>query len=348
MVEVIAKYIDDVLDYLHFRATNKIFRLSAPPIQSRSSSSSSSSMLSRFDDLSMCPLFVFLEKDKVFTFVHPKHGLEYKNIINFPEGQHWNLDSEICYSKDGWLLLVAVNKSFQVFFNPFTKEVLPLPFGNKQIINIRCFGMSHSPTSSKCVTVELNKKSADFTRAYVHLLREDDLYLIRYKDKDFSLYNISPAFHNGLFYFLSITGKLGVIEVTREQISWKILEKLQAPCSSHFNNFLVECDGNLLSVFERDFAKGVQVFKLNEDTMTWMEVKSLKNHMLFVGKTSFSAVANIPGMENKIYFNRFYGKSVVFYSLETKNYHTFKNDEVVNFHHTKELLNGTWIQPRWH
>jgi hypothetical protein len=58
-------------------------------------------------------------------------------------------------------------------------------------------------------------------------------------------------------------------------------------------------------------------------------------------------VANIPGMENKIYFPRFYGKSIVFYSLETNNYHTFQSDEVVNFHHTREYLNGTWIQPRW-
>ncbi|WJX26941.1 hypothetical protein P8452_15809 [Trifolium repens] len=74
--------------------------------------------------------------------------------------------------------------------------------------------------------------------------------------KNFPLYNISPAFHNGLFYFLSITGKLGVIEATTEKIRWKVLEELQAPCSSLFNNFLVECDGNLLSVFESPFAKG--------------------------------------------------------------------------------------------
>jgi len=92
----------------------------------------------------------------------------------------------------------------------------------------------------------------------------------------------------------------------------------------------------------------VQVFKLNESTMTWMKIESLKNHMLFVGKTSFSVVANIPGMENKIYFPRFYDQSIVFYSLETNNYHTFENDEVVNFHHMREQLDGCWIQPRWH
>jgi hypothetical protein len=346
VIEVIAKHINNVLDYLHFRASNKLLRLAAPPIKWRSSSS-----MSRFDDLSMCPLFVFSEEGKVFTFVHPKHGLEYKSIIKFPQDQDEDQDEifnvEICCSKDGWLLLVALHQKYQVFFNPFTKEVLPLPFGNKKISNIRCFGMSHSPTSSECVAVEL-KKRYTITTAFVHRLREERCRFIEFEDRKFHLFNISVAFHNGLFYFLSVTGKLAVLEVIREEISWKVLEEPQAPCSSHFNNFLVECEDNLLSVFESPFAKGVQVFKLNEDTMTWMKVKSLKDHMLFVGKTSFSAVANIPGMKNKIYFNRFYGQSVVFYSLETNNYHTFKNAEVVNFHHMREQLNGTWIQPRWH
>jgi hypothetical protein len=103
-----------------------------------------------------------------------------------------------------------------------------------------------------------------------------------------------------------------------------------------------------LAVLESSLGKGVRVFKLDESTMTWMKVESLKNHMLFVGNTSFSAVANIPGMENKIYFPRFYRQRVVFYSLETNNYHTFENDKAVNFHHVREHLNGTWIQPRWH
>lgn len=343
VVEMIAKHIKDVLDYLHFRASNKLLRLATPPIQWRSSSSMS---MSRFDDLSMCPLFVFSEKDKAFTFVNPKHGLEYKYILNFPQGKHWNLNSEICCSKNGWLLLVAVHTNFQVFFNPFTKEVLPLPFEHKGITNIGCFGMSHSPTSSKCVTVELDKMTSPTTTAYVHLLWEGGRGLITFEGTKFPLYNISPAFHNGLFYFLSVTGKLAVIEATRERISWKELEEPPTPCSSYFNNFLVECDGNLLAVFEGPLHKGVQVFKLHESTMTWIKVESLKYHMLFVGKTSFSAVANIPGMENKIYFPRFYGQSIVFYSLETYNYHTFQND-VVNFHHAREHLSGSWIQPRW-
>jgi hypothetical protein len=68
VIEVIAKRITNVFDYLYFRASNKLLRLAAPPIKWRSSSSMS---MSRFDDLSMCPLFVLSEKGNVFTFVHP-------------------------------------------------------------------------------------------------------------------------------------------------------------------------------------------------------------------------------------------------------------------------------------
>jgi hypothetical protein len=151
-----------------------------PPIQWRSSSSMS---MSRFDDLSMCPLFVFSVNDNVFTFLHPKHGLEYKYIINYPQVKRSYMNYEICCSKDGWLLLVGVNKSFQFFFNPFTEEDLPLPFEHKRIKNIRCFGMSHSPTSSDCVTVELDYgSSAITTAAHVHFLSEGVGDRISFKD----------------------------------------------------------------------------------------------------------------------------------------------------------------------
>ncbi|AES65038.1 hypothetical protein MTR_2g034620 [Medicago truncatula] len=72
VAEVIAKHLNDVLDYLHFRACNKLLRLAAPPIQWRSSSSMS---MSWFDHLSICPLFVFSTNDKVFTFLHPLSGI---------------------------------------------------------------------------------------------------------------------------------------------------------------------------------------------------------------------------------------------------------------------------------
>ncbi|KAL5056745.1 hypothetical protein RYX36_028349 [Vicia faba] len=343
IVEVIAKHIVDVFDYLQFRATNKLFHLAAPPLEWRSSSSSMSR--SRFDDLSLSPLFGFSEnKDKRFTIVHPKHGLKYKYNIKMT-------DWEICCSKDGWLLLVAGTKRRGFFFNPFTKQVV-LPALRFSIRNTRCVGLSHRPTSSECVIVDLDKpvfSSRLVAYTYIPSERVWGWDKVSFEKIEFPLYNISPALHNGLFYYLSIKGKLAVIEAPRGEIAkWKELVEPQAPCTGFFNSFLVECNGNLLSVFECSSRKWVQVFKLNESTMRWIKVESLNNHMLFVGNnTSLSTVAKIPGMENKIYFPRFYNQSIVFYCLETNKYHTFEN-EVVNFHHVKEHLNSCWIEPRWH
>ncbi|KAJ1407909.1 F-box protein [Sesbania bispinosa] len=342
-VQVIAKRLN-VFDYLHFRATNRLFRSGAPPFQWRSLCDP----LQRFDDLSLSPLFVCFDKeDKVLTVVHPKHGLNYIYSMSLPEVFLKPTDCEICSSKDGWLL-IAVSTDFSFFFNPFTKQAVLYKYGPKTNRDARWIGFSHPPTSPECTVVEFGKIGPCATMmAHISRLGEDEWGRLHFEDCNFPIYNISPVFHKRAFYYLSKKGKLGVIKV-EENISWKELEKPHAPCTDYLNSFLVECNGNLLSVFEGPFGKWVRVFKLNESKMTWIKVKSLENHMLFVGNASFSAMANIPGMENKIYFPRFYGQSIVFYSLETNNYHTFEDDEVVNFHTMREKLNCSWIEPRWH
>jgi len=354
VVGVIAKRLN-VFDYLHFRATNKHFRIGAPPVQWRSYNDIS---VLRFDDHSLCPLLVFLDKDNVFTFVHPKHGLKYKYTIklpkvNFLEGKayddvHLNSDCEICYSKEGWLLLTR-NSNCSFFFNPFTKEVIPFEYEPITIRSGKCVGFSHCPTSYKCVIVDFDENALFHHKTPIFRLLD---YETRYDSSFYfqhgylSLGNKSPTFHNGSFFYLSNKGMLGVIKLTEDGASWKEFKELQSPCTGFINNFLVECNGNQLSIFEGPFGKWVRVFKLNESTMTWTKVESLGNHMLFVGNTSFSAVANIPGMENKIYFPRFYGQSILFYSLKTKKYHTFE-DEVLNFENVREPLNSSWIEPKW-
>jgi hypothetical protein len=332
----------------------------------------------RFDDHSLCSLLVFLDKDNVLTFVHPKHGLKYKYTIKLPKVNFLggnandyddnddyddeyliNSDCEICYSKDGWLLL-TMNKNCSYFFNPFRKEVIPFEYG-PIIRSAKCVGFTHCPKSYKCVIVDFdegytfdNKKTSIF-RVIDNLTLYDYDISFSFQHDYFSLYNKSPTFHNGLFYYLSNNGMLGVIKFREEddedeeeeRARWIEIKDLQSPCTDSINSFLLECNGKQLSVFEGPFGKWVRVFELNESTGAWIKVESLGNHMLFVGNTSFSAVANIPGMENKIYFPRFYDQSIVFYSLETKKYHTFEN-EVVNFESVREPLNCSWIEPRWH
>ncbi|XP_057431989.1 uncharacterized protein LOC130724714 [Lotus japonicus] len=333
---------ENIHDYLHFRATNNIFRLRAPvPFQRRSLSMSSF-------DLSCSPLFVFFEQEKFLTFVHPKHGINFKYNMTLPEDIQGGC--EICYSKDGWLLL-AVNTFCNMFFNPFTKEVKELAYGpapEQRRRDILSLGFSHPPTSSECVIVELR----GFTDMTVHTtcLGEEEWEEVYFEESKFIRASLNPCFHNGAFYYLNNDGKLGFVNVGDEDIYWEECEKPDAPrCArtDYYKCYLVECNGSLLSVFEGYLGNWVRVFKLDETDMQWVKVNSLENHMLFVGNQSFSAVANIPGMENKIYFPRFHGDYIVFYSLDTGKYHTFESTKVVDFHCMREQLNSSWILPRW-
>lgn len=279
-------------DYLHFRATDKLFRLGAPPML-------------RFNDHSLCPLLVFFDKDNVFTFLHPKHGLKYKYTIKLPkldflEGNTnddeylVNSDFEICYSKNGWLLM-TLNESCSFFFCPFTKEVRPFKNGPITTRSAKCVGFSHCPTSYKCVIVDFDESKPSYYRTPVFRVVDDrasNASSFTFKHGYFSA-NRSPTFHNGLFYCLSDNGMLGVIKLTERGASWKEFNTSQSPCTDAINSFIVECKGNQLSVFEGPFGKWVRVFQLNESTMTWTKVESLGNHMLFVGNTSFYAVAKI-------------------------------------------------------
>jgi len=159
VARMIAKRLNG-FDYMHFRATDRLFWLGAPPVQWNEMS------ILRFDDNSLCPLLVFLDKDNIFTFVHPKHGLKYKYTIKLPkvkflgsnanDDEYLNSDCEICYSKDGWLLL-TMNTDCSFFFNPFTKEVKPFKYGPVTIRSAMCVGFSRCPTSYTCVIVNFNE-----------------------------------------------------------------------------------------------------------------------------------------------------------------------------------------------
>ncbi|KAI3456909.1 hypothetical protein Pfo_013572 [Paulownia fortunei] len=135
-----------------------------------------------------------------------------------------------------------------------------------------------------------------------------------------STYN-SPVFFQDAFYYLDQNGILGRFKLEEVDCSWEVMEEPQRPCDSFHHNFLVECGGDLLSVFVGHVGKWVLVYKLNQSTRAWETVTSLNNYTLYLSRSSsFSAAAN-PGVDNRIYFPRFRGCGIVFYSLDTGKWH---------------------------
>ncbi|XVF03876.1 hypothetical protein REPUB_Repub05bG0030700 [Reevesia pubescens] len=294
VLELIAKNLY-LVDYINFRFVCNTFRLVAPHIKWREASFKSQSQ-------SLSPWLVF-PKGKlcsIHNFLDPQRGGKY--LSKSPEDL---LDAVIRYSKDGWLLMC--NPNFMSFYYPFKRKVIKLPQVSRG--GECCFGydLSSSPTSLNSILVGSNSCAI-----YYFCWQEGEW--IEYMPPDYFDFEVnqnSPIYYDGAFYFLSRDGKLGVFALKDGQVSCKILRELESPCDSYCYNYLLECNGNLVSVFVDD--QMVHVYKLKFTTvMAWEKITKFR-------------------------------KSCIVYK-----FYTCGNKEVVaDFNNTTEFLFSSWIEPRF-
>ncbi|GKV51793.1 hypothetical protein SLEP1_g58418 [Rubroshorea leprosula] len=121
------------------------------------------------------------------------------------------------------------------------------------------------------------------------------------------------------------------------------------PCESFHQKFLLECDGKLVSIFVGFLGEWVEIFSLDENDKVWVEVEDFGNRTIFISRFSAFSMVAPPGLQNRIYFPRFYGKNrVVYYSLESMQLHAHGMDEVLeDFYDTTEQLLCGWITPHF-
>lgn len=328
------------VDYLNFRATCKHCRLAAPPIQW-----SSATALGRLQ--TRTPWLMALDEHQgITTFTDPKFGDKYFMTTFFELNGHVG----ICASKYGWLLILKGDFFINpFFFNPFTKATVQLP---ELRLNLASFAFSEPPTSPSCIVAAFTYYDGT---VYITFPGESDWDAINIHSDipyNLSLHN-NPIFHGKNLYILCQDGELGVFRFDQDLTCETLVAERTLCTSSTERRFLVECGEDLLSIIMGEFGEWVKVFKLNHSTLGWgwEKVYDIGNHMIFVCDTScFSVVATISGMENKIYFPRFRGGSIVFYSLDTSKFHTFggEGEALKDFcFPTKEQLMCVWIEPSW-
>ncbi|KAK6946900.1 F-box domain [Dillenia turbinata] len=166
----------------------------------------------------------------------------------------------------------------------------------------------------------------------------DPLYNVNFScwppDEDFVFIIISDiGFHEIEVSYLregegwnSISIKNKIIRFEGNNCVREVLTKLEKPSKSIHSCFILECDGELLSVFVGKFGKWVKVFGLNFAAMPWVRVQDLGKYTLFVNNVfSFYFPRLSPGTENRIYFPRLSceNENVVFYSLQTGKFLSF-------------------------
>ncbi|KAL5718758.1 hypothetical protein ACHQM5_011627 [Ranunculus cassubicifolius] len=286
-------------------------------------------------------------------FSHPIYNDAY--TLNLPQLAH----TTVRYAKFGWLLVSGEGESI-FFYNPTTTETIKLP--EVAYYGFANIAFSSPPTSPDCVV-------------FGHIVTADGwIHMMAYRkeEDDWSTYclavpytfiasNSNPVFRDGVFYSLSQDGKLGVFnpKESKKEDRWKVYTDLSVPhvaaSSSGFliaqrnsRSFIVECDGDILSVFVSYMGSPVFVYKLDQsnNNMKWNKVESLGDKVMFLSHgTSLLIQAGLKGIENRIYFPRFKENASVFYSLKSGNYHSFGEEESpTEWIGTSEHWNCTWFQ----
>ncbi|KAG8386110.1 hypothetical protein BUALT_Bualt03G0114900 [Buddleja alternifolia] len=303
-------------------------QLDVPPINS----------LSRSETNVSFPLLMFPHKGRnVYNFVDPIANHTY--FVKIPEILK---DTTIRYSDHGWLVMSRIRAIH--LYNPFTGDVISTKtmYENSFLLVSKPSGGSDSHFVA--VSFHINNVDVD-----IHYPRTDKL--IRRKlqsNKEFiPTYNI-PTFFKDAFYYIDENGSLGKLRVEEENCTWEVMEQTRKPCNTFHQIFLVECGGELLSVFIGSAGKWVLVCKLNASKNAWEIMTSLSNYNLYLSRCSSFSVMASPGAGNKIYFPRFRGGGIVFYSLDTGKWHSYgSQDSSNNFYDTKLMLDSCWINPSW-
>ncbi|KAL5730888.1 hypothetical protein ACHQM5_003672 [Ranunculus cassubicifolius] len=301
-------------------------------------------------------LIAFLKNNSKGTckFYNPVYGDSY--VIDIPELAGANVRS----AKYGWLL-VSRGRSNIFFFNPFSMETIQLP-DFEEDINLSCISFSSPPTSTDFIV---------FARCsfmmFVYYQGEERWKLYSLGDnvvpKEF-VAPCNPVFSDGIFYFLSEDGKLGVLKPNEvdEDARWRILPVSPVFSYSTFEDFaqsrssyLVEYDSEIFSIFVSHQGKKIWVFKYDRSKEEWNVVENLADKVLFLSHTASILVpVGLKGIQNRIYFPRFHLKDnvsndVVFYSLSTSSYHCFGNEcSRGDWTNTCELWHCAWVQSSEH
>ncbi|XP_022031261.1 F-box/kelch-repeat protein At1g57790 [Helianthus annuus] len=327
------------VEYMGFRATCKRCHLAAPLMQWKNNKTR---LRSRKYSL-VSPWLMVVDKNRGrITFTDPVSGDKY-----FMKRSHVSIRRDkIHCSRFGWLLLCS-NYSPLVFFNPFTNVICELPYVNAPDgFDSLCF--SAPPTSRDCMVVGFRARGKH-ANVYIHSEQTWRVIGLDFGGARFCF----PTFCGRDVFVLCDKGEVYVFKnLFKSQGCY--YKKVVSRKRQGGECFLVKSDRQFLLIVVGDFGEYVEVLKLNCRNKEWEKVESLGRYMIYIdGTTCLCVEAKAPELENKIFFPRLHSKNgkIVFYSLETCNYHTFngssKNIQQIAGVGIKHAYSHAWIQPTW-
>ncbi|KAM7267273.1 hypothetical protein ACFE04_009439 [Oxalis oulophora] len=293
------------------------------------------------------PWLLFLPKSgNLCQFYDPLHRKIYSRELPLLS------DSEVRYSKDGWLLLYMPKTRHLGFSNPSTHEFIKLPRLKLKICQMIAF--SCAPTSNSCVVFTVRHLSSTVVAISTFRIGETKWTTVTHHNHYWWRYSFSSGwdkvvFYNERFYSLSQDSWLGVFNP--QERTWNVLDVPPPKLPENFvdknwwrGKFLTEHKGDLFLMYTCSDENPI-IFKLGLVNMMWEQVKTLNGVTFFASFLSSVSRGELPGsMRNNVYFPkvRFYGKQCISYSMGNERY--YPRNECHDWGE-EDMFDNIWIEP---
>ncbi|CAH8323616.1 unnamed protein product [Eruca vesicaria subsp. sativa] len=208
--------------------------------------------------------------------LNPHHPSQ-KYKLNFPY-RRFKPDG-MSYSRDGWVLAKSSTRMYSLLFNPFTNKLICLPKGSVYHLRSR-LAFSAAPTSTSCVVISYARLPTTEEFLIETWQPGEDTWTTHRFENSFRGWD-KCVFSNGVFYFLSTCGCLGVFDPC--EATWNLLPV--KPFLFPEPVFIMEHEGDIFVMCSRLNSNNHIVFKLNMKRNVWEEKRDLGGLTVFASST---------------------------------------------------------------
>ncbi|CAL9238436.1 unnamed protein product [Arabidopsis halleri] len=254
--------------------------------------------------------------------------------------------SIVHYSTDGWLLMSKEDSSDFVLFNPFTMDVVVLPF--LQLWNYyQLVGFSCAPTSSDCVVFIIKDYDPGHVTIRTWSPGQTMWTSMQVESQFLDTEHNNVVFSNGVFYCLNRRNLVAGFDPSLS--TWNVFDLPPPRCldekSWNQGKFMVGYKGDIFVIRTYEH-KDPLVFKLDLTRGIWEQKDTLGSLSIFVSSKSCESrtYVNEGMLRNSVYFPKlcYNEKRCVAYSFDEGRYHPLEHNLDWGYQLSSDNI---WIEP---
>ncbi|XP_037483403.1 uncharacterized protein LOC119362309 [Triticum dicoccoides] len=297
-------------------------------------------------------------KEDLIEIFDPVGEKKYSIRVNIPTSGLKSQGSQLLhFTKNGWVIVSRGGDRMFFLVNPFKNypnggHVIALP--PLDVTGLKGLSFSSVPGSPDFVVLAAGSTPSSKVVMIKTWRMGDEEWKEEFLSDDdapFFMASHSPVFLDGVFYFLDINGRLGVIDPNEDEMEFSVLKKPDQPIRGSADvhleewdyNYLVEWKGELIAIFRENGDASVRMFKLERSQMVWSELQEMEDAAVFWDRSNALIVVSPPEEDlcNKMFLPNYNetnggGRLHTFYSFREQCY-------CPSFC-AKEPMNAIWFQ----